>query len=93
MILQYFSEYIKTEDKKPTLQCLFSWIKERIENPAICHEDKVIQAEIFLGKNVRGDYCLIGKGETGRNLVQSLYHYILGFEHLDDARKKHLDNN
>ena len=87
MILQYFSDFIKTENKEPTLGVLFEWLKERISTPAACHEDKIIQAELFWGINARGDYCLIGKSETGRNLIKSLYNFILSFEHLEDARK------
>ena len=48
MILKYFSQYLKDTNEVPTLEILFKWIKLKLETPAVCHEDKIIQSEIYL---------------------------------------------
>ena len=92
MILKYFSDYLKETGKQASFEELSLWIKEKLELPAKCHEDKIIQAEIYLAQNENGSFCLIGKNKTGRNLIKSLYHYILGCRNITTARQQHADN-
>ncbi len=89
MILKYFSKYLTENNLQASLPILFFWLKLKIETPAACHEDKIIQSEIYLGKNRRADFCLIGKSTTGRNLIKSLYNYVLGCGNLQTSRDKH----
>ncbi len=91
MILKYFSNHLKSTNKQASFKELMFWLQERLEAPPKCHEDKIIQAEIYLAKNIDGDFCLVGKSETGRNLIQSLYHYIQGCQNITNARLKHFD--
>ena len=89
MILKYFSQYLKDTNEVPTLEILFKWIKLKLETPAVCHEDKIIQSEIYLATTSKNDFCLIGKSETGRNLITSLYNYTLSYQNLHEARLLH----
>ena len=92
MILKYFSDYLKATNKTATIEELSLWLREKLEKPAKCHEDKIIQAEIYLAQNKNGNFCLIGKNKTGRNLVKSLYHYVLSCRHITTARLRHSEN-
>lgn len=89
MILKYFSQHLQSTNKEPTFEELILWLKERLELPPKCHEDKIIQAEIYLAQSQNGNICLLGKSKTGRNLVRSLYHYILGCQNINAAREHH----
>ena len=93
MILKYFSEYLRTTNTPPTFEALFLWLKERLELPAKCHEDKIIQAEIFLAKNSHGKFFMIAKNKTGHNLTKSLYHYVLSCQNIQSARNKHFSSS
>ena len=92
MILKYFSDYLKETGKTATFEELSLWVREKLEQPAKCHEDKIIQAEIYLAENENGDFCLVGKNKTGRNLVKSVYHYVLSCRNITTARLKHSEN-
>ena len=92
MILKYFSDYLQENDIEPTIKTLCLWLKEKLHNPPKCHGDKVIQAEIYLAENKNGEFCLIGKSDTGRNLIKALYNYTLSCQNVSFARKKHFDN-
>ena len=89
MILKYFADYLQETKQPPEIKVLIFWIKSKLENPPVCHQDKIIQAEIYLAKNKNGEFCLIGNSETGRNLVMSLYNYTLSCQNLREARQKH----
>ena len=93
MILKYFADYIQQNKLTPNLKVLILWVKSRLDTPPTCHEDKVIQAEIYIAKNFQGEFCLIGKSETGRNLINSLYNYVLSCQNLIEARQKHNEQN
>ncbi len=93
MILKYFSQYLQTTNKPPTFETLFLWLKDKLENPAKCHEDKIIQAEIFLAQNAQGKFCMIAKNKTGHNLTKSLYNYILSCQNIISARNEHANRS
>ena len=91
MIIKDFSKYLLKNyngDKK-TVVLLANWIKEKIENPPKTLVDKVIQKEIYLAKNKKGEFFLIGKSDSGRILINSLFNFALSFEQQDYARKIH----
>ena len=91
MIIKDFSQYLlkNYDGKKKTVELLAVWIKEKIENPPKSLVDKVIQKEIYLAKNKKGEFFLIGKSNSGRILINALFNFALSFEQQDYARKIH----
>lgn len=89
MILQEFSDFLKQNEKKPSVSLLFAWLKIKIESPALTNVDKIIQKEIYIAKNKLGNSLFIGKYPSGRNLIQSLYNFALSFEQQKMARWIH----
>lgn len=91
MIIKDFSQYLlkNYDGNKKTVELLSIWIKEKIENPPKTLVDKVIQKEIYLAKNKKGEFFLIGKSDSGRILINALFNFSLSFEQQDYARKIH----
>ena len=91
MIIKNFSEYLlkNYNGERKTVELLSIWIKEKIENPPKTLVDKVIQKEIYLAKNKKGEFFLIGKSDSGRILINALFNFALSFEQQDYARKIH----
>ena len=91
MIIKDFSEYLlkNYNGEKKTVELLSVWIKEKIETPPKTLVDKVIQKEIYLAKNKKGEFFLIGKSDSGRILINALFNFALSFEQQDYARKIH----
>ena len=91
MIIKDFSQYLlkNYNGEKKTVELLAVWIKEKIEKPPKSLVDKVIQAEIYLAKNKKGEFFLIGKSDSGRILINALFNFALSFEQQDYARKIH----
>ena len=91
MIIKDFSEFLLANynGQKKTVELLSVWIKEKIENPPKNLVDKVIQKEIYLAKNKKGEFFLIGKSDSGRILINALFNFALSFEQQDYARKIH----
>ena len=91
MIIKEFSDFLKTiyNGKRKTTELLAEWIKKKIENPSKNLVDKVIQKEIYLAKNKKGEFFLIGKSDSGRILINALFNFALSFEQQDYARKIH----
>lgn len=92
MILNSFSKVLKKTKSKKYLVLLVKWLKNRISKPAKSKVDKIIQKECWYAKNKNGDFLIIPKSETGRNLTKSLYNYILSIEHIDVSRFLHENN-
>ena len=89
MILKEFSDFLKTNEQKPSVSLLFVWLKQKIETPAKSNVDKILQKEIYIAKNNVGHNLFIGKSPSGRNLIQSLYNFALSFEQQKMARWLH----
>ena len=91
MIIKDFSQFLlkNYNGKEKTVELLSKWIKEKIENPPKTLVDKVIQKEIYLAKNKKEEFLLIGKSDSGRILINSLFNFALSFEQQDYARKIH----
>ena len=91
MIIKDFSDFLKENYKKgtTTTELLSKWIKEKIENPPKTLVDKVLQKEIYLAKNKKGEFFLIGKSDSGRILLNALYNFSESFEQQEYARKIH----
>lgn len=89
MIIKEFSDFLKENKEKPPVSLLFFWLKTKIETPAKNNVEKIIQKEIYIAKNKAGDFLLIGKSPSGRNLIKSLYNFALSFEQQELARWIH----
>lgn len=91
MIIKNFSDFLKENynGKIKTVELLSIYIKNKIENPPKCLVDKIIQKEIYLAKNKKGEFFLIGKSYSGRILINALFNFALSFEQQDFARKIH----
>ena len=47
MILKEFSDFLKTNEQKPSVSLLFVWLKQKIETPAKSNVDKILQKELI----------------------------------------------
>lgn len=87
MILREFSKYLqeRNEDiisnKTTTTKLLCDWVKFVIYKNPKNHIDKIVHKEIMLAENKSGDFLIVGKSESGRVLVKSLYNFALSYEH------------
>ena len=89
MILNEFSKILRRSKTRKYVSLLTVWLKKRISRPAKTKIDKIIQNECWYAKNKNGDFLIIPKSQTGRNLTQALYNYILSIENLDVSRFLH----
>lgn len=89
MILTEFSKLIKKTKTKKYVSLAAKWLKKKISRPAKTNTYKIIQSECWFAKNNNGDFLIIPKSETGRNLTQSLYNYIESLENVDVSRFLH----
>lgn len=89
MILKEFSEFFhKNKDNKP-IKTLFLWIRNILEKEPETLVEKIIHAEIYIAKNKKGDFLLIGKSNTGRKLIENLYSFTLSLEQQEFSRWIH----
>lgn len=89
MILKEFSQFLQDNLEESSVILLNKWLKLKIETPAISNVEKIIQKEIYIAKNKYNDCLLVGKGESGRRLIQALYNFSLSFEQQKLARWLH----
>ena len=82
MILKAFSEYAKAFNAEiPTVILLSKWLKEKLSKEPESNVERIIHTEIGCLKNKQGIFMLIGKTQSGRVLMDSLYEYALSYEH------------
>lgn len=89
MILKEFSEYLQANPDKSSVKLLYKWLKEKLEVLPVSNVDKIIKTELYSAENEYGDFLIIAKRESGRNLMKSLYNFALSFEHQKVARDVH----
>lgn len=89
MILTAFSKILRRIRTKKYISLLTLWLKKRISNPAKNKVDRIIQSECWYAKNNCGDFLIIPKSQSGRNLTQALYNYVLSVENVDVSRFLH----
>jgi len=81
MILKEFSKYIQSLNAEvPTVILLSRWIRERLSKTPENNVDKILHAEIVCLKNKRGMFLLLGRSDSGRKLLESLYEYALSYD-------------
>jgi hypothetical protein len=81
MIIKAFSEYIRTFNTEiPSMLLLSKWLKEKLSKNPENNVEKIIHKEIgFLKKN-GGVFLLIGKANSGKILLESLYEFALIYD-------------
>ncbi len=95
MILEAFAKYLHVADPDlPAQSVLARWLWERLSVPPETNVDKVLRCEISVvpkGRDRRNshrldsggngpDYIFQGNSESGRRLLNALYHYSLSYE-------------
>lgn len=89
MILKEFSEYLQANQDQSSVKLLYKWLKKKLEVLPKTNVDKIIKTELYSAENGYGDFLIIAKRESGRNLMKSLYNFALSFEHQKVARDIH----
>ncbi|MDD3237182.1 MAG: hypothetical protein PHV37_03715 [Candidatus Gastranaerophilales bacterium] len=89
MILKEFAEYLQNNIEDSSVYLLNKWIKDILETPPQSKVEQVIHAEIYIAKNKYNDTLLIGKSDSGRKLIDTLYNFALSFEQQKLARWLH----
>ena len=95
MILEAFAKYLHVANPElPAPSVLARWLWERLSVPPETNVDKVLRCEISVVQKGRNgsqtlrldsgnngpDYIFQGNSESGRRLLNSLYHYSLSYE-------------
>ena len=81
MIIKAFSEYLKTVSSDITPVLLLSkWLKLKLSKKPENNIERVINHEIAFIKDKKGNYMLIGKTNSGKILLESLYNFALSYE-------------
>lgn len=87
MILREFAIYLQSRNddiinnRTTTTKLLCEWIRMVIAKNPKGHIDKIVHTEILLAENKYDDFFIVGKSESGRVLVKSLYNFALSYEH------------
>lgn len=90
MIIKEFAKYVQNFNADiPAVVLLSRWIREKISKKPETNIDKVIQKEIAYLKNKRGIFLLLGKSDSGRNLLESLYEYALSYDNYKFSKWVH----
>ncbi|MCD7879575.1 MAG: hypothetical protein LUG16_06565 [Candidatus Gastranaerophilales bacterium] len=80
MILKEFSDYLKKNTDKNSVNLLNEWLIERLTKPSLSKVDNIIKTELYFAKNNNDKTLIIAKSETGRTLLNALYNFSLSFE-------------
>ncbi len=81
MIIKAFSEYIKNFNAEiPSLILLTKWLREILNKEPKNNIERIINKEIGILKNNSGVFLIIGKGKSGKILLQSLHEYALSYD-------------
>jgi hypothetical protein len=87
MIIKAFSEYLKIFNEEiPPVIVLSRWLKDKLSNKPLNNVERIIHKEICLVKNKLGLFVLVGKSDSGRILLESLYNYALSYEQCNFSR-------
>lgn len=89
MILKEFSDFLKNKNDCSCIKALFLWMVKKLTSPEKNNVDKIVNKEVYLAKNERGDFLMIAKSESGRTLMNALYNFALSFEQYKLAKWLH----
>jgi len=81
MIIKAFSEYIKSFNTEiPAINLLPDWIRKILSKKPENNVERIIHHELGFLENKQGFYLLIGKNNSGKILLDSLYEYALSYD-------------
>jgi hypothetical protein len=82
MIIKAFSDYIKIFNTEiPAVIILSTWLREKLSKTPENNVERIIHNEIGSITNSKGVFLLIGKTQSGKILLESLYEFALSYEH------------
>lgn len=68
------------------------WLQEKLKTPTHERIGKIIQQELYLAKNKNGSFIILGKNESGRILMKTLYNFSMSYEHYKSSKENHAKN-
>jgi hypothetical protein len=90
MIIKAFSDYLKEfKSDIPPVIILSRWLKDKLYKHPENNVERVIHSEISLFVNKKGRFMIVGNGESGKNLLESLYNFALSYEQQNFSRWLH----
>lgn len=90
MIIKAFATHLQSlENDEPSIASLSTWVKKILESKPENNVERIIHHEIELSKNNLGVFVLIGKSESGRILIDSLYNFALSYDQQRFSRWVH----
>jgi len=90
MIIKAFSDYLKEfKSDIPAVIILSRWMKDKLSKSPENNIERILHNEISLFINKTGGFLLVGNGESGRILIESLYNFALSYEQQNFTRWIH----
>ncbi len=90
MIIKAFSDYLREfKSDIPAVVLLSRWLKEKLSREPESNIDMVIHTEIVYLRNKTGLFMFVGRSNTGRILLESLYNFALSYEQQNFSRWLH----
>ena len=92
MILQEFSNFLQQHNEEllthqtTPLELLHVWLESVINKNPKNNVEKIIHREILYCKNDAGDYLIVGKSDSGRNLVNALIEFAKSYDNYNHAK-------
>ncbi len=92
MILKEFAKFLQENSDKDSVFLMNVWLQEKLKTPTHELTGKIIQQELYLAKNKNGSFIILGKNESGRILMKTLYNFSLSYEHYKQSKIDHAKN-
>ena len=90
MILKAFSRYIqKFNADIPAVILLSKWLRENFSKKPKNNVERILQKETVFLKNQQGLFLIIGRSDSGRRLLESLYQYALSYDNYKFSKWVH----
>ncbi len=92
MILKEFAKFLQENKEKNSVFLMNIWLQEKLKTPT--HEliGNIIQKELYLAKTKNGSFIILGKNESGRILMKTLYNFAMSYEHYKSSKEEHAKN-
>lgn len=92
MILKEFAKFLQENSEKDSVFLMNIWLQEKLKTPTQELTGKIIQQELYLAKNKNGSFIILGKNESGRILMKTLYNFSMSYEHYKQSKRDHAKN-
>ena len=89
MILKEFAKYLQENKEKNSVFLMNIWLQEKLKTPTNELIGNIIQKELYLAKTKNGSFIILGKNESGRILMKTLYNFAMSYEHYKKSVKDH----